>query len=129
MPTAGGMRHGHGRATELLLCSGMMARPWHGGADPAEGHHPRCQAGRMGRAASPTKGGHSLYRSPSLGSSPPQEVKPSGADNGEGREGRDKDTQLGVPSPPHRLARGVLPLPFPLLPLSQRRAGALCLPS
>ncbi|XP_059344179.1 FXYD domain-containing ion transport regulator 6 [Ammospiza nelsoni] len=38
---------------------------------------------------------------PILGRSPRREVKPSRADNGNGRERRDKDAQLGVPSPPH----------------------------
>ncbi|XP_054147375.1 uncharacterized protein LOC128947200 [Melozone crissalis] len=38
---------------------------------------------------------------PILGRSPRREVKPSRADNGNGRERRDKDAQLGVPSPAH----------------------------
>lgn len=48
---------------------------------------------------------------PILGRSPRREVKPSRADNGNGRERRDKDAQLGVHSPPHGWHGGRCPCP------------------
>ncbi|XP_057897126.1 uncharacterized protein LOC131093812 [Melospiza georgiana] len=96
------------QAETLITSNGPGCRGLRGRASPAGGSErpsgPAPTPGRVNRfeRVTPARRWRSQpVREPILGRSPRREVKPSRADNGNGRERRHKDAQLGVPSPPH----------------------------